>query len=194
MHMPVIPDGYGESLWIFDNIGDPDPYLVTHGFAYESPFDPDDWLSAMVTAWLDELRALTSDTVTLRATKLVYNDGGTMIEAEHAAGVAGQNTNNVLPQNCALLVRKRTGLAGRKHKGRMYWPSILSDDLVNPIGQIDTSTITTLQGHFDDVFTALNGVTNAFPALLHTDPLDTPNAVTGYTVDGVIATQRRRLR
>jgi len=189
----VIPEGFGEAAWEFSCLGDPDPWFVTIGVAFEDPFDPQDQLLAMNDTWSTNLREITNDVVTLVRSKITFNEGGTIMEAERAQNQLGNDSGAKLPQNCALLVRKSTGLAGRHFKGRNYWPGILSVEWVNEIGVIDNTTMGDLQDAFDAVYSDLNGVTNAQPALLHSDATD-PTFITGFVVQNVIATQRRRLR
>jgi hypothetical protein len=188
-----LPEFSGDAAWVFDMQGDPDPYIVTIGFATAADSDAEAFIAGMVDTWLDNIRALHSEDITLRETKCVWNDGGTLRAFEHAAGVPGQNSSSVLPQNCALLVRKNTGLAGRKFRGRMYWPSMLSESLVDNIGQIASGTVTTLQGVFDAVFSDLDGLSNSEVRLLHANG-DESTPVTSFSVQPVLATQRRRLR
>jgi len=191
--MTVIPDGFGEAAWQFLASGDPDPWFVTIGVAFEDPFDPEDWLSAMADTWGAHLRDVSLSDMALVLTKISYNDGGSMLEAEHPVGLLGTGGTTKLPQNCACLVRKNTGLVGRHFKGRMYWPGILSEADVSPVGRIDSSVVTAYQALFNSVYGDLNAVTNAQPALLHTDAT-APTFVTSFSVQQTIATQRRRLR
>jgi hypothetical protein len=193
MLMPIIPDGFGEALWVFDAAGDPDPYLVTLGFAFEVPFVVADFLSALEDTWATNLKPTTSNSLTLRETRAEWNDGGTMFTAEKSSGQTGELTDGVLPQNCALLVRKNTGLSGRKFRGRNYWPLVLSEANVNNAGVIDPGNVSDLQDIFDAMYTDINDVTNVSTALLHSDATD-PTFITGFSVQNTIATQRRRLR
>lgn len=91
------------------------------------------------------------------------------------------------------LVKKVTGAAGRKNRGRMYVPDV-AEAVVDQSGVINV----TGRGRADLVatafFTGVLGVAADFtvPVLLHTDAT-TPTVIVGFTVEVKAATQRRRL-
>jgi hypothetical protein len=105
-----------------------------------------------------------------------------------------------LPQNCALLIRKRTSLAGRRGRGRFYAPAT-SEDQVTPTGIIAPFLVQLHQDAWSAFYNSLiapqSGPPN-IPVILHrsegigVEP--TPTGITQFVVDGRIATQRRRLR
>jgi hypothetical protein len=108
-----------------------------------------------------------------------------------------------LPPNCAVLMQKRTGVGGRRNRGRCYLPHCVGETDVNEGGVIAAAVLATLQNRADVWLDRLNngGVpgtpTPAF--LLHgVDPVTgdpfIPTPVTSHPVSGTIATQRRRLR
>lgn len=113
---------------------------------------------------------------------------------EYTASVGENGTQSGLgdsPQLSAL-VQKRTGLVGRRNRGRMYWPHVLEDGDVNYAGQVAGAKVTALQ----TVATELESAFAAFDAqlmLFHNDVSDaTP--VTSLVVQAQVATQRRRNR
>lgn len=196
MQMPVLEEGEIDSVWVLKHDIDPDPWLVTYGGREDaSTFDLQDWLDAMVDFWNDDLRAVISDEVTLERVRAQWNNSGSIEELETVVGTAGLQAGDRLPSNCSLLVRKNTGFAGRKNRGRMFWPGILDESQVDQVGTIDTATVAALQTVFAALFTKLSGVADATPAILHkSTPADDPTPVVSHTVMPIIATQRRRLR
>lgn len=103
-----------------------------------------------------------------------------------------------LPQNCAALVRKRTDMAGRRGRGRMYLPGI-QEASVSPTGIISGALLAQLQPAADDFLAGLEAIVGVEGmVVLHrsegagVEPAPTP--VVSLQVDERIATQRRRLR
>lgn len=114
----------------------------------------------------------------------------TFEELDPETGTAG---GNPLPSNCALLVKKNTGLGGRRNRGRFFVPLFgLTDANVDPLGNINTLTAT--QVIYSAWYDALQANSTLPPvALLHSDG-GPATAITSFTVDGRIATQRTRMR
>lgn len=108
------------------------------------------------------------------------------------------NAGQALPQNCAGLVRKRTDAAGRRGRGRFYLPG-LNEAAVDYVGRIEETYLATLQTNASALLAGLQGITGVTDVvILHrsegagVEPAPTP--VQSFTVEPVIATQRRRLR
>lgn len=111
-----------------------------------------------------------------------------------AAAIQGSKTGDNVAANTACLVNKNTAFGGRAGKGRMYWPGMSAED-------IDDSNL--LSSAFATAFaTALNNFRTAMATadvglvLLHDagSPLTIPTPITSFTVQRLVATQRRRLR
>jgi hypothetical protein len=104
-------------------------------------------------------------------------------------------TLGTLVQNTTCLVKKLTGEAGRKFRGRCYVPPIsLAEVDVSNTGMIDPTTLSTIQTNWDSFTGALSASTSIEELyLFHTDPTD-PTQITDFQVEAQVATQRRRLR
>jgi hypothetical protein len=111
-----------------------------------------------------------------------------------------------LPPNCAQLVRKLTGLGGRKNRGRFYWPWFLNEGSVDEAGSVDAAWTTGTQTAFDAWFTQGNVTGDGRMVIANkvygVDPVtgkpvvtavNIGPEVTSLVVDNRIATQRRRL-
>src|SRR5260221_3442401 len=120
-----------------------------------------------------------------------------------AAG-AGANVDNTVPPNVALLLRKRTSLSGRKNRGRSYFPFLLRQADVGETGAIAGGAVSGFQGEANTFLAQL--VTDSTPMHIENKAFNTPlpphfvtaitassAAVTAFTVETVVATQRRRL-
>jgi hypothetical protein len=89
------------------------------------------------------------------------------------------------------LIHKKTALAGRKNRGRMYIPD-MEESQVNNNGLLNGSAVALLQ----DIADAWFGLTGAdaligAPQVLHEDA-SAPTEITAMTVETTVATQRRR--
>lgn len=104
----------------------------------------------------------------------------------------GEDDSAASPPNVAFLVRKGTALRGRKNQGRSYWPGLLFDNQVNTDGSITAGEVGAFQVLMNELMVRIGDHTSG-QVILHSAE-GTPTPVDRYTVEGVIATQRRRLR
>ncbi len=143
--------------------------------------------------------------VTILKPLIKLGDGSTTpFEAEAAgATILGADATNKAPPNVALLVKKTTGLGGRKNHGRSYFPFFIGTAQVSENGTIDGVTLAALdlvmagflaQLTLDTIPMVIAHKTFNVPlpphfvTAFHTGPL-----VTTYANEPLIATQRRRL-
>ena len=175
--------------------GHANPFTVTFGgYNAATAEDVGSWGGDIGTAYAANLLSTQSSNLTLASMKFRYNIGGTEGEVEQAIGSAGTGGPGTLPPNVAVLVQKKTGLTGRKNRGRLYFPGFVGEGDVDANGIIDSDVLATMQGHFDDFLTAVNAsTTNIDMAILHHDA-STPTPVTSLVVSNLVATQRRRIR
>lgn len=187
----LIPTGFAQAAWRFTLTGDPEPMITTIGLdvsAGSVQAAADDFADL----WLSQFPAsnMAAGWTYLGAT-LRVGTGGAPLIVEAPRNVAGTGGGASLPNNCALLIKKRTGLGGRSGRGRMFVPmTSVGEDNVSPNGVITPAVVTSLQTAWDAL---KNGMV---PFLLHDDlsPVTTPTPITSLVVDGRIATQRRRMR
>lgn len=102
-----------------------------------------------------------------------------------AGGTAGASPN------VAVLVKKTTGVAGRKNRGRFYLPGVIESQL-DDLGKLTTTARNNWQA---DSLAWFNSMTthDLNPVINHSD-LSVPTTVDAYDVQELVATQRRRLR
>ena len=209
-----IPAGEYRAKLRFRLTGDAEEMICTLGLRNNEPGERDlnEVARAVYDAWTgamplgDQLNA--------------YAFVGVDIQAGMATGADEQGTYNEiyqggssaapLPQNCALLVKKKTAQAGRRNSGRMFVPPLaLAESGVAANGVIDSGQLTDYQGKYNQFYdnlrdsTALPGApeTSFMPVIHHSAPVGeqpplvlVSTDVTAFVVDQVIATQRRRLR
>lgn len=163
--------------------------------------DPADIGLAVLTAW-ENMFTWQSDEVDQDGVEVTVGQDGEdplrQFVPRVGAGV-GTSTDDKLPQNCAMLVRKNTALGGRRNRGRFFIPGMLTEEGVNNVGIIGSSDRGAYQGGIDSFFAELTTSTPALPmVILHNtggvSPIIDPTVVVSLTVDSTISTQRRRLR
>lgn len=202
-----LPVGIGEAAYRMRLTGDPDQLVNVMGldFATEPTLAT---ANALMASWTSRIGPVTSSLITLEGVHILYqSDSNNQIAVDsNSTAVAGSKGSSTLlaPPNVTYLVRKRTGFAGRKNRGRIYFPGVVEGDIDN-VGVVQGSVLTALQA----AFTAWYGdlVTHT-PVIVHSGlctvgdtghagPHDvTPLPATpilSLEVDDRIATQRRRL-
>lgn len=108
--------------------------------------------------------------------------------------ISGPVSSAQMPPNIAALCSLSTVLRGRKNRGRIYFPGVLMDSDVNDDGSIQGTKVDGLQTMVDELRDALQSVGSGGDlTVLHTEEL-APTDVIEARVQGVAATQRRRLR
>lgn len=114
------------------------------------------------------------------------------LSAESGIGVTGSRTSDPEPPNVAALVKKNTGLRGRKNRGRFYLPGVLSETDVQGNGFIDPGSYATLDSGIQGLFTFLES--KSIPMVVLHSGTGTPTPVSSLVLDPRVATQRKRLR
>lgn len=133
------------------------------------------------------------------------NDAGDpVIASSTTTPLPGTADQDSPPSNVAVLVKKQSGLGGRKNRGRMYVPWAANELAVTDVGEITGATYTALQaaadGWLDDIQTGSGALTPVSEmVILHSEAavtagLPAPTPVVALVVDTFVATQRRRLR
>ena len=198
----VIPPGFAQIEVEMRNSGDPDPWYWTFGL--DGSELGGDWSLAAtrVASGLDTYIAADFSTSTSVTAVIVKagQDGGPPLVARFEGDIGGGASSAKLPQNCALLVSKPTGRAGRAGRGRMFIPNYLSESAVDNVGVIDNTAYNSYVTAWNDFYEYVEGSDTGFPTpvvLLHNAGVPggtTPDHVLGFVPQRVIATQRRRLR
>ncbi len=136
--------------------------------------------------------------------------GSSTTEASNGAGNA-----STPPPNVAVLVRKLTGLGGRRNRGRMYFPWGVNEASVSEAGIISAGDLAVINTAWEGFRADVAAHADLGPVvILHdssrytvTHPTSSqklvtrttvvppaPTTVTAFSVDSRVATQRRRLR
>lgn len=110
--------------------------------------------------------------------------------AEFSFNEEGNTTGDQEAPQASLLVRKNTGRAGRRFRGRMYPPSQVYTATYDRGGTMTGGSLDAYQAGYDNFYDSFSAVASE-PYLLHNDET-APTAITSFLVDPRVATQRRR--
>lgn len=193
----IIPPGFGQVRLVWETAGLTRPMVVTHGIAavgLEATDVADDIYTDVTGAGGIAEAAFMSSQYTFKGvTVTVMKNLGPFI-GEHLADVVGTGSIDSMPPNCAVLIRKSTGLGGRRGRGRMFVPPYNpAESVVGPSGTIATTPLGLLQTRWGQYLSFLSGASMPMQ-LLHSQPGFEPVEVTALSVQSRVATQRRRLR
>lgn len=184
----VIPPNYYEMTFHHTLQGGTRPAVCTLGFHYTgSNFNTD--VGFVALAWAQN--QMGSMTTNWRYVKFqARNDIGTV--SDLAQDVPGSTAHPETSPNVAFLIHKVTNQPGRFSKGRMYFPGVSEQD-IDAVGTVVGSKVTELRNNFIN-FQAACDLHQFAPVILHNSPTHQPTVVTTFSIDPLVATQRRRLR
>lgn len=195
----VIPNDYGQITVDITNPADPEPFNITFGVSLAGISDYQAVVEGYAAATRTNLKVLTDSAYSWGPVEMRYDDGGVESSVIDYTVEAGTGTaSDSLPSNCALLVHKRTALAGRRGRGRIYIPGVFGEE-VDDGGHLSTTYKNDVQSAID---AWLGDLVSTSPDLfgmwlLHSTGISatpSPTAVTALIIDPMIATQRTRLR
>lgn len=200
----IIPAGYAQCVVEHIRLGDTEPMLCTFGVELdELPAGGEAGVpDAVMEAWIDSIGSgYNLDTSVTGVTVYVGGgSGGTEVYTSSLSPFTGPNSNALVPQNTAILIRKRTDLAGKRGRGRLYIPEV-PEGSVDAVGTLVPADRAAWQARASAL---LANLTTAEPGwnlpmvVLHrsegagVEPPPTP--VLNLVVESKVATQRRRLR
>lgn len=201
----IVPPGFTQVALEFRHDLDPEPWYTTFGIdSSEAGGDVNAIGTKMMLNFSVAWDTLMSDSVQITGCALtVGQDGPDPVRAYVAAttDLRGNNDDEKLPQNCALLIRKNTALGGRRNRGRCFLPGLLNELNVSAVGLIDSGAVgeysTAANSWLSNLGQALTPAGACPMVLLHSEgesAVPEPTVVTSLSVDNVISTQRRRLR
>jgi len=162
--------------------------------------DPAVTADALHEAFFTAFGTLISSQYTLFQTEIRWRDTAVadLSVVLHVEPKVCTGTSAPLPQNCAGLVHKRSLNAGRRHRGRMFYPGLSETD-VDAAGVVGIGTLNAVNAKLTAWLTSIKTTIGAIDemVILHGTGISgapTPTVVTSMLMDGRLATQRRRLR
>lgn len=192
--MAFPPTGTGIIAIKYAQTGRINPFVVTHGFEDDAALTPNAIATNIVNAWVSGFTAAKCLVgYQLVGGHVLINRAGALRSGDDVRSVAGTvNTTSSTPAVTGL-IKKGTTFAGKRFRGRMYLPcAFIAEANVDNAGFIDAATLASLQTAATTAFNAFNALTT-LPELLHRDGSGAVG-VTSWTVENMVATQRRRQR
>lgn len=190
----TIPAGYMQVTHILDGSATPRGGAVVLGF--QPPVDMTMQEVAVLTVEAFNQNVAVGFTTALNSsiTRVKMGPDETGPSADFSFTLSGTDGTTSMPPQVAALVKKNTNEGGRAGRGRSFWPGVSEAD-VNQAGAWGAGPLVANQDRWNDYMDqlALSGLTMV---VFHSPgaPLTTPSVVTSLTLDGRVATQRRRLR
>lgn len=211
--MGYFPNGYGEMVVRYGIVGDDEDKTVSLGFVSDLGNDAASLEAAaeeIAAEWENAFHSTGAASMTapweLRGFRWSFRVGGVVHEGELAVPIVGTAAGESPVVHTTFLVKKLTGLAGAANKGRMFLPFIKGTDAdVDTDGSIDSALVATIQSNLDAFLAAgaagdftlqvLHGMVlvDPGPPPVYDPPVANPVPITAFSVQGKVATQRRRL-
>jgi hypothetical protein len=182
--------------------------VLTYACRNNGPLSAQNCANAFQTAFNGRFATNFDTECTIQKPTIKLGDGTNVPLEAVAAGAApaGSNTDPVPPSQVALLLKKNTGFSGKKNRGRTYFPWFVSSLNVNETGTVSAGEVTAIQTLANGFVADLNAASIPMCIANKTLSIPTPplrpfvtaillgHDVTTYTVENLVATQRRRLR
>jgi hypothetical protein len=134
---------------------------------------------------------LSTDTGIDLVTAYSYLDGSgkATYVGESTVSLAGTVSAPTMPNQCAVAMTLQTGMAGRRHRGRMYWP-VNAGALNN--GELSNTAVSNAALWLSALITAWNARLGDQHVVVLSQVAGTSAPVTAVRVNSTIDTQRRR--
>jgi hypothetical protein len=163
--------------------------------------------------WQDHITPVQANAVTIDEFRYLSIDSASgstgSIAPDPNKPVAGTSTDPAAPPNVTYLIRKHTDSGRGKRAGRCYLPGV-TEGHVAPDGTISNAARTAIATAFQNFLDGVSdegggaGLTDRWPCVIHRPAAarvsgqqvvsGSISRITSITVDGIAASQRRRLR
>ena len=195
----VIPPGYANAAFVFAGSVGTQPYITTLGV------DISDWggdhvavANVLKAGFAGLFQSEVSSSLTLdRVTLSVGQDGpGGSVDSDTAPNTFNRS-GSFPPTAMSCIVRKVTNELGRRGRGRMFIPGIVSENEVDEDGSIVPARQTAIQGVLDTWYENLAyGATELSlqPVLFHSAAPTMPTEITAFAVSDLVGWVRGRIR
>ena len=183
------------------------PWAITQHLVWEesddrSVGDLETIAYAMGDAWTTGIADATSDNVNLDTVKITDLDSLSAHIVEVAIDQPGSRSSTCMPPNVAVLCTKVDSHTRTQRPGRWFFPGVCEVDTADsPASTLDGTGLATWSAAASTFFDGLSGSASGsdyYPVVLHKGPEGPddfiPYRQTDQSVQGLLATQRRRLR
>lgn len=117
------------------------------------------------------------------------NSGRASFVAEHSLSKAGASIYGQIPDQCAIVATLLTGSAGRRNRGRMYWPCTAP---AISQGQMQNAQCENYAGWLSDLITAFNSHIGSQHMVVLSQVAGSSKSISAIGTDTRIDIQRRR--
>lgn len=194
----IIPEDFGQLTFHMSSSETAGAVVCTLGVGIGTSNELGDTVNHAAAAWSNLIMPLITNTITFTGASLLARRSNLLERWDSTveAPQAGGNGPAQLPDNCAILVQKKTAFAGKRNRGRIYMPGVDEGSVVrNTLGEI---ALIGLQSAWDAFGTELKldeGTYNApmLPVILH-HSAGAPTEINNFVVQARLATQRGRMR
>lgn len=152
-------------------------------------------VDAAFTLWNTWARpALTTQVALYNVHGVVYDPLGFPYVYDHAVSpeLPGTLSGASAPGNVSLTVSERANLAGRKFRGRMYWPAIPQGN-INTDDSVNAGIIALLASFSANFLTTFNSGTGTGSLSIFHRNSNTYHAVASIVLEAILDSMRRRL-
>lgn len=193
----VVPPGFALASFVFTGNVGTQPYVTTIGVEVDlGAATAVDCANIMKASYVDSFAAETTSALTLDRVSLYIGDDGPSGSVDsNTAPSAMTRSGTYPPTACSAIARKVTADVGRRGRGRMFLPGVLSESEVDQDGSVVSARRTSLQAALNDFYGNLTAVGPVGPPVLFhaTAPTD-PSPITGFAVSDTVGWIRGRIR
>lgn len=153
----------------------------------------------LVSWWSTNIKSRVPSTVSLINIKMtdLTVAFGPVVDYATSLPMAGTNVSPSMPNNCALVITKRTALRGRSYRGRIYHVGLVEGNTIaNAYGAAEVGALVTAYNLLRNVTLASATAQEVVVSRIQAGaPLvaGVSTTVTNHTCDGILDSQRRRL-
>ena len=194
----VIPEGFYNAVFRWSLTGDPEEMVTTLGGDSTSADTPAQlaeilYDATVATGSIADPAGMLANWTFVGVTVYLQSPGGLVVGIHNDPVSSASGNSSSPPTNCAVLVQKRTDLAGQRFRGRMFLPpAVLLEGGVNQHGVLESTEYSAVDAKVQEWIDLIEAGPYE-PMLLHSDG-GTPTPITSFILDTQIATQRRRMR
>lgn len=196
----VIPPGFGLAQFVLTGPVGTQPYVTTVGVDLsDAGGDFVVAANSAKSAYASTIGTTTSAALTLdRVTLSVGQDGPGGSVDSNTPPTTFSRTGSFPPTAMSAIARKVTNDLGRRGRGRMFIPGVLSENEVDEDGTVVAARRTALNTTMGSFFTALStadaGEVALPPVLLHSSAPTDPTPITAFAVSDLVGWIRGRIR
>lgn len=192
----TIPAGYGLATALFSVTGRTKWYSTAWGYSFAGDASTDNtediWDAITTTGTLFKNTSMSTQ-YAIEGLRLRQQGDPNEYSFEKLTHIQGTAALNPPSPNVSVLIRKISGLSGKKHRGRLYLPPFNETEADIDVNGLMTTTQTDIiTGWAEGMRGNLEG--SGFPMVILHHGAGAPTAVSALSCERLVATQRRRLR